>query len=134
MFCMHMFGFSGNLHTLRKLLGGLFHALRLCRPHSCICLVAWVCNLYVLEDQQEVLYPFWVTLLEQVVLVPLQWAHAQDVACKLQICGGVDLLSVRTHGGAVKQTREILGVVVKLQHALHKLTNTLSGFLRRLRY
>ena len=84
MFCMHMFGFSGNLHTLRKLLGGLFHALRLCRLCIHVRIIDWVHDLYALKDQQEGLNPFWVTLLKQVVLVlPFQWAYVQDVACKL---------------------------------------------------
>ncbi len=89
-----------------------------------------MCNLFALKDQQEGLYPFWVTLLKQVVLVvSLQGAHVQDVACKLQIHEGVDLLRVRTCTGAVKQTWEILCVVVKLQHTLNKMT--LLGFLRQ---
>ena len=89
-------------------------------------------NLYALQYQQEGLDSFWVTLFKQVVLVlPLQRAHAQNVACKFCIHEGFYPLRMRTRTGAEEQTREILDVAVQLQHALNKLTNkNLVGLLQ----
>ena len=121
MFCMCMIGFSGNSLALCELLGGLFHALRLCWLRSPVCLIDWVRNLYALKEQQEGLNHFLVTLLKQVVLVlPLQQAHVQDVACKFRICEGLDLLCMPPCTRTVDQTREVINVNVQLQYALHK--------------
>ena len=88
-------------------------------------------SLYALQDQQEGLNTYRVTLFKQVVLVlPLQQAHTQDVACKFRIREGLDLLCMKTHTRTVEQTLEVLNVTVQLQYSLHKLTNVnLVGLL-----
>ena len=66
--------------------------------------------------------------------MPLQWTHAQDVACEFRIRERPYLLHMRTRAGAEEQTREVLDVAVQLQHALDKLTNTnLVGLLQAVR-
>ena len=134
-FNARVLGLPWDSRALRELLGGLFRALRLGRLCRCACFVDRVRNFYALQDQQEGLNSFRVAFFQQMVLVlPLQRAHAQDVARELGICEGVHFLCVRTCAGAVEQAREIFHVVVQLQHSLHKLTNShLVGLLEAIR-
>ena len=128
-FRMRTLDLPWNTHTLhdfwRAILPGILQAL--ISYLSC-----WLgARPLSLEDQQDGLNPFRVTLFKQVVLVlPLQRAHAQYVACKFCIREGLDLLRIQTCTRTVEQTLEVLNVTVQLQYSLHKLTNVnLVGLL-----